>query len=149
MSVSKMSGQKATNLLQLWSCKTLIVHALKEHDPVARIHFCNWFLRSVYDGEVDPQLVFFLNEAWFSLMERRILRTGGTEVQKTQDLFMNTSSSWWENWCLVCDECMLSDINNFWPRIAENKQCAPLVYWVHSVRMTPISASSVALASFY
>jgi hypothetical protein len=40
---------------------------LKEHDPVARIHFCNWFLQSVYDGEVDSQLVFFSSEAKFSL----------------------------------------------------------------------------------
>jgi hypothetical protein len=40
---------------------------LKEHDPVARIHFCNWFHQSVHDGEVDPQLVFFSYKPWFSL----------------------------------------------------------------------------------
>jgi hypothetical protein len=40
---------------------------LKEHNPVVRINFCNWFHRSVHDGEVDPQLVFFSDEAWFSL----------------------------------------------------------------------------------
>jgi hypothetical protein len=40
---------------------------LKEHDPVARIHLCNWFLQAVHDGEVDPQFVFFSDEAWFSL----------------------------------------------------------------------------------
>jgi hypothetical protein len=40
---------------------------LKEHDPVARINFCYWFLQSIHDGEVDPQLVFFSDETWFSL----------------------------------------------------------------------------------
>jgi hypothetical protein len=29
--------------------------------------FCNWFLQSVHHGEVDPRLVFFCDEAWFSL----------------------------------------------------------------------------------
>jgi hypothetical protein len=37
--------------------KTTVVHALKEHDPVARIHFCNWFLCFVHDAQVDSQLV--------------------------------------------------------------------------------------------
>jgi hypothetical protein len=40
-----------------------VVHALKEHDPVARIHVCNWGFQSVYEGEVDTQLVFFCHEA--------------------------------------------------------------------------------------
>jgi hypothetical protein len=31
------------------------------------VYFCNWFLQSVHDGEVDPQLVFFSGEAWFSI----------------------------------------------------------------------------------
>jgi hypothetical protein len=45
----------------------LLLHALKKQDLVARIHFCNWFLHSVQDGEVEPQLVFFSDEAWFPL----------------------------------------------------------------------------------
>jgi hypothetical protein len=45
----------------------MVVHALKEHDPVERTNFFNWFLRSVHDGEVDPQLVLFSDEVWFSL----------------------------------------------------------------------------------
>jgi hypothetical protein len=55
--------------LKLWPYKITVVHALKEHDPVARINFCISFLRSIHDGKVDPQLVFFPNEAWFSLHE--------------------------------------------------------------------------------
>jgi len=38
--------------------RQIVVHALKEHDPVARIHFCNWFLPAVHDGEVDPVIHF-------------------------------------------------------------------------------------------
>jgi hypothetical protein len=45
----------------------VVVHALKEHDLVARKNFCNLFLWSVHNGEFDPQLVFFYNETWFSL----------------------------------------------------------------------------------
>jgi hypothetical protein len=65
--VSIISAQRATKLLKLQPHKTMVVHALKEHDPVARINFCDWFLRSVHDGEADRQLVFFSDEAWFSL----------------------------------------------------------------------------------
>lgn len=48
-------------------CKATVVHALKEHDPGIRIHFGNWFLQSVYDGEVHQQLVLFSNEVWYFL----------------------------------------------------------------------------------
>jgi hypothetical protein len=53
-SVAKTSARKSKKLIQLQPCKAMLVHALKEHDPVARIHFCNRFLPSVHDGEVDP-----------------------------------------------------------------------------------------------
>jgi hypothetical protein len=46
----KTSGQRATKLLLLRPCKTLVVDGLRECDPVARTHFCNWFRQSVYDG---------------------------------------------------------------------------------------------------
>jgi hypothetical protein len=39
--VSRTSARKATKLLELQPYKTMIVHALKEHDPVARINFGN------------------------------------------------------------------------------------------------------------
>ena len=64
-------------------CKATVVHALKEHDPVIGIHFGNWFLQSVYDGEVHPQLVFFFyNEVWFSLRGEVNSKTAGTGAQK-------------------------------------------------------------------
>jgi hypothetical protein len=54
-------------MLQLPPQKTMAVHALKKHDPVSRISFCNWFLQSVHNGEVDAWSVSFPYEAWFSL----------------------------------------------------------------------------------
>jgi hypothetical protein len=45
--------------------KTTVVHVLKEYDQIARRHFCNGFLLSVHDGEVDPQLVLLLMRPGF------------------------------------------------------------------------------------
>jgi hypothetical protein len=56
-------------VLQLQPCKATVVRAWKEHDPVVRIHFGNWFLQSVYEGEVI-QLLFSTNEGWFPYVER-------------------------------------------------------------------------------
>jgi hypothetical protein len=56
--VSITSARRATKLLKLHPYKTTVVHALNEHDPVARINFYDWFLWSVYDGEVDQPLMF-------------------------------------------------------------------------------------------
>ena len=53
-------------MLHLRPCKTYLIDALKEHDLVAEIRFCNWSLQSAYNGIVDQHLVFFSNEVWFS-----------------------------------------------------------------------------------
>jgi len=45
---------------------TSLIDALKEFNPVAEIQLCNWSLQSVYDGTVDPHLVFSSNEACFA-----------------------------------------------------------------------------------
>jgi len=42
---------------------TSLIDALKELDPFPEIQFCSW---SVYDGNVEPHLVFFCNEACFA-----------------------------------------------------------------------------------
>jgi hypothetical protein len=31
------------------------------------VHFCSWFLQPVEEDEIDPQLIFFSDEAWFHL----------------------------------------------------------------------------------
>jgi hypothetical protein len=43
------------------------MHALQPHDPASRVHFCSWFLQSFVKGEVNQQLAFFFDEAWFHL----------------------------------------------------------------------------------
>jgi hypothetical protein len=40
---------------------------LQPQDSVSKLHFCSWFLQSVIKGEIDPQLTFFSDEAWFHL----------------------------------------------------------------------------------
>jgi hypothetical protein len=66
--------------------KTMVVHALKKHDLVARIHFYNWFLWYRHDLERDQQLVFSY-EAWFSSHGQMNSQTISTAMQKTQYLF--------------------------------------------------------------
>lgn len=65
---------KGCRNLKLRPFKTVVVHVLKEHDLVARICFCSWILRSVHDGEVDPQLMFFfLMTPGFPCVEQLVL----------------------------------------------------------------------------
>ena len=52
-SVSKTCARRAAKVLHLRSYETKVVHALKQHGPAARIYFCNCFLQSVHDSEVD------------------------------------------------------------------------------------------------
>jgi hypothetical protein len=66
--VSKSYARTATQLLKLRPYKTAI-HALQPRDPVSRVHFCSWFLQSVIEVEIDPQLTIFSDEAWFHLQE--------------------------------------------------------------------------------
>jgi hypothetical protein len=41
------------------------MYALHPRDPASSVHFCSWFLQSVIEGEIDPQLKLFSDEAWF------------------------------------------------------------------------------------
>jgi hypothetical protein len=45
------------------------MNSLQPRDPSSRVHFCSWFLQSVVEGEIDPQLAFLSDEAWFRLQE--------------------------------------------------------------------------------
>jgi hypothetical protein len=74
--VSKSSVRTATQLLKLRPYKTTVNLSVQPRDPASRVHFCSWFLQSVVVGEIDPQLTFFSDEAWFHLqrhinMQRR------------------------------------------------------------------------------
>jgi hypothetical protein len=41
------------------------MHALQLCDPACRVHCCSWFVQSGVESEIDPQLTFFSDEAWF------------------------------------------------------------------------------------
>jgi hypothetical protein len=65
--VSKLAAHVATKLLKLKPYRTSVVHQLLPPDAEARINYCRWFQQSVYDGMVDPDLVFYTDKACFHL----------------------------------------------------------------------------------
>jgi len=65
--VPETSARMTTKLLELRPCKTMAVRVLKEHDPIAEIRFCKQIRKSVHDAKIDPHLVFFFDDACFSL----------------------------------------------------------------------------------
>jgi hypothetical protein len=65
--VSASSARAATQLLKLRPYKTTVIHALQPRDLGSKVHFCSWFLQSVFKGEINPQLTFFSDEGWFHL----------------------------------------------------------------------------------
>jgi hypothetical protein len=65
--MSKSSARMGTQLLKLRPYKTTVIHALQPCNPASRFHFCNWFLQSVLECEIDLQLIFFSDEACFCL----------------------------------------------------------------------------------
>ena len=70
MGISESSAHRATKLLKLKPYKCTSVHSLKQGDPVSRMHYCEWFHSSVNDGLIDPQLLFFSDEACYHLNGR-------------------------------------------------------------------------------
>jgi hypothetical protein len=65
--VSKFTARRETQLLKLRPFKTTVTNALQPRDPVSMVQFCSWFVQSVVEGEIDPQLTFFSDEALFHL----------------------------------------------------------------------------------
>jgi hypothetical protein len=62
--VSKHRAWTATQLRKLRTHKTTVIHAFQPRDSASKVHFCSWFLQSVVEGEIDPQLIFFSDETW-------------------------------------------------------------------------------------
>jgi hypothetical protein len=64
--VSKPSARRATQLLKRRRYKTTVIHArLAGREPASGVHLCSWFVQFVVEGEIDPQLTLFSDEAWF------------------------------------------------------------------------------------
>jgi hypothetical protein len=47
--------------------KTTVVRSFLPPDYEAWIRYCRWFQESVINGLIDPELVFYSEEAWFNL----------------------------------------------------------------------------------
>jgi hypothetical protein len=59
------AARRATKLLGFRPYRMQEVHRIKHTDFNLRITFCNWLLRNVHDGIIDPYLFFMSDEAWF------------------------------------------------------------------------------------
>jgi hypothetical protein len=64
---SESSARSWTQFLKLKTYKPPVIHALQPSDLARGVHFCSWFLQSVGEGEIDPQLILYSDEAWFNL----------------------------------------------------------------------------------
>jgi hypothetical protein len=65
--VPEFSARRETQLVKLRRYKTAVNYALQPRDSAVRVHFCNWFLQSVVEGEIDSQLTLFGDETWLHL----------------------------------------------------------------------------------
>jgi hypothetical protein len=63
--VAFTTARRATKLLGFQPYRIQEVHRIKHTDFNLRIMFCNWLLRNVHDGIIDPNLFFMSDEAWF------------------------------------------------------------------------------------
>jgi hypothetical protein len=64
--VPKSSARTKTKLLGPMK-QQKYTHALWPRNPASKVLLCSWFLQSVVEGEIDLQLAFFSDEAWFHL----------------------------------------------------------------------------------
>lgn len=102
--VPKTSARRTTELLQLRVCKAIAARALKEHDPTARVRFCNQIRKSVHDAKVDPHLVLFFDEACFSLPGKENSQNNRYWSAENPGFIHKLPLLDQKNWCLVCDE---------------------------------------------
>jgi hypothetical protein len=88
--VSKSNARTATRLLKLRPCKTTVIYTcLASVWSSKRVHFCSWFLQTLVEDEVDLQLTFFSDEAWFHLQ-------GYMDTQSNIDIIKKNNDT--KNW---------------------------------------------------
>jgi hypothetical protein len=97
--------------------------ALQPHDPASRVHFCSWFLHFVFEGEIDPQLTFFSDEAWLHLQGHTSYWTSHNP-HLTHELPLHPVN----DLCLVCCKCK----QNCWTSVSLTKQLLRNVCTGHS-----------------
>jgi hypothetical protein len=65
--VLKLVAHIAKKLLILKLYRTNLVYQLLPRVAEEGINYCRWFQQSLYDGVVDPELMFYTSEVWFHL----------------------------------------------------------------------------------
>jgi hypothetical protein len=70
------------------------------------MHSCN-FLRAVYDGDLDPELTSFIDEAWFHLSGCVSPQTIAIGAVFIRDILRSTPSRL-KDWCVVCHYCCVN-----------------------------------------
>jgi len=68
----------------------MAARTLKEHDRTARIRFCNQIRKSVHDAKLDPHLVFYFDEACFSLPGKVNSQNNRYWIAENPGLFTNS-----------------------------------------------------------
>jgi hypothetical protein len=63
--VSVGSDFKAAKLIKFRPYGVGVVHEFEPIDASQRSRFCNWMMKNMYDGLVDPNLLFINDEAYF------------------------------------------------------------------------------------
>jgi hypothetical protein len=56
--VSESSVRMGTQLLKLRPYKRTVIHNLQPRDSASRVRFCRWFIQSVVEGDLVPQLTY-------------------------------------------------------------------------------------------
>jgi hypothetical protein len=59
------SASQATELIRFRSYGARLVHEFKDFGASQGIQFCNWILKNMHNGLVDPQLLIVTDEAHF------------------------------------------------------------------------------------
>jgi hypothetical protein len=109
--VSNSKARTATQLLKLTLYKTkVITHALQPRDPSSRVHFFSWFLQSVVEGEIEPQLTFFSDEVWLHLQGYINTQNNRYWSSRNPHLTHEVPLHPMKDGCLVCSQCK----KDFW-----------------------------------
>jgi hypothetical protein len=115
------------------------MQVLRPRDPPSRVYFCSWLLQSVFEGEIDPQLTFYSDEAWFHL--QRYINTQNNRYWSSQNPYLTHEvpphSVKVGVWCVIIARrivvpVIFSEIINCeWYLRVEGQHFQYLLWWVN------------------
>src|SRR6185437_9724828 len=65
--VSMTAAFQATRQLGMKAYRISVQHELRPADYAKRLNFCNWVRDQILHGHIEPNSLFFTDEAWFHL----------------------------------------------------------------------------------